>query len=991
MTVINTNVGALNARTYAINASKKIDDNMKKLSSGLRVTSGSDDAAGLAVANKLESQLRSTNMSIQNAANGISLIQTAGSGMNKVNSMLIRIREVSVQMANGVYTDQDRQNAQAEVTLLLEEINKISENLQFNQVALLDGSYEQSFRTGASNEEVFGLSIISQRAEELGKESGLKAFGTVINASSHYENFEKIKISGEEATSIKINTDQMGDGFKAFLNTNPNSTFSLSGDDAAIFSVSQSGEIQATNLTFDTTYPENNTYSFSVNASSGSQKFTNEVTFELQKNSSVARVKSSSTSISSSESANLSFRSVNSSNATDGVLSLALQNFVDSDAGVGVFSISGGNDASHFSVDATSGVVTSNIEFEDFGDLNSDNTYNLELKYTSSTGDEFLEIIDLSITNAQEEVVEYVLPPGPIVLGAPSRFSLQIDNKTINSAPIPAGPLSFSDISDRLNTANQTLSPPARATFRASGAGIEAVFDNAAGDVPAALTAANLLIEQRMNTSANFISTQAGPPAASLATDATAYSKTYTELNGAVNIAKAGDIFTFDYDGTTISATVPSGQSAGDFSIADLANELNVANNNLGSPQPINFSVNGDDLVVTRTILGTTTPPPSFGSITFNGTALSSSGTNVVAQDSNDRSVVLDISGFAYNFGGGDIPEITIDGETITAGTLAGINPDAELAASLTTALNSKGISVTWDGASNLIFTTSGLPATTANAINFGQLNVWLPGFPASVAINRTDAEASVTFSGANNVSAGGRDNSASGNNTDSQATNALSGTSASQTSQSLEGAHSVINFKDDFTISLKTENLSKNLSNFLITNPFGDFKLAGADSSHFKIDAFDGTIKTTPSFKSEPKSTYSISVIYAGKNGQTFKNDITLNRDITQDAAKDSVADVDISTSMGANEAITILDRAINQMAAQEATMGAAQNRLEYAIDYLSMASLNTAASKGRVIDADFAKVSSELAKSQILNQASTSVLAQANSSKQMYMALLN
>ena len=247
----------------------------------------------------------------------------------------------------------------------------------------------------------------------------------------------------------------MGDGFKAFLNTNPNATFTVSGEDAAIFSVSQSGEIQATNLTFDTTYPENNTYSFSVNASSGGQKFTNEVTFELQNNSSVARVKSSSTSISSSESANLSFRSVNSSNATDGVLSLALQNFVDSDAGVGVFSISGGNDASHFSVDATSGVVTSNIEFEDFGDLNSDNTYNLELKYTSSTGDEFLEIIDLSITNAQEEVVEYVLPPGPIVLGAPSRFSLQIDNQTINSAPIPAGPLSFSDISDRLNTANQ--------------------------------------------------------------------------------------------------------------------------------------------------------------------------------------------------------------------------------------------------------------------------------------------------------------------------------------------------------------------------------------------------------------------------------------------------------------------------------------------------------------------------------------------------------
>ena len=205
MTVINTNVGALNARTYAINASKKIDDNMKKLSSGLRVTSGSDDAAGLAVANKLESQLRSTNMSIQNAANGISLIQTAGSGMNKVNSMLIRIREVSVQMANGVYTDQDRQNAQAEVTLLLEEINKISENLQFNQVALLDGSYEQSsFRTGVSNEGNFWfINYLSKSRRIRQRKSGLKAFGTKINASAHYENFEKIEMSGEEASTIK--------------------------------------------------------------------------------------------------------------------------------------------------------------------------------------------------------------------------------------------------------------------------------------------------------------------------------------------------------------------------------------------------------------------------------------------------------------------------------------------------------------------------------------------------------------------------------------------------------------------------------------------------------------------------------------------------------------------------------------------------------------------------------------------------------------------
>ena len=83
--------------------------------------------------------------------------------------MLIRIREVAVQMANGIYTDQDRSNGQAEITLLKEEIDKIAENLAFNEVKLLDGSYDSSFRTGVDNAEMVDLRIISQRAEELGK------------------------------------------------------------------------------------------------------------------------------------------------------------------------------------------------------------------------------------------------------------------------------------------------------------------------------------------------------------------------------------------------------------------------------------------------------------------------------------------------------------------------------------------------------------------------------------------------------------------------------------------------------------------------------------------------------------------------------------------------------------------------------------------------------------------------------------------------------
>ena len=103
MTAINTNVGALNARLYALGADRSQQTAMERLSSGLRVNSAADDAAGLAVAGKMESQLRGINMAIRNNQDGVGLIQTAESGLNEVRNMVLRIRELAVQMANGIY------------------------------------------------------------------------------------------------------------------------------------------------------------------------------------------------------------------------------------------------------------------------------------------------------------------------------------------------------------------------------------------------------------------------------------------------------------------------------------------------------------------------------------------------------------------------------------------------------------------------------------------------------------------------------------------------------------------------------------------------------------------------------------------------------------------------------------------------------------------------------------------------------------------------
>jgi len=161
VTVINTNVGALMARTYATKANDKMQTSMERLSSGMRINSAADDAAGLAVANKMASQLSGIKMAIRNSQDGISLVQTAEAGMGEITNMILRMRELAVQMENGIYTSKDRDNAQLEVNALLAEIDKIADNTRFNDVAVLDGTYDQTIRAGNTNAETIRVAVNS--------------------------------------------------------------------------------------------------------------------------------------------------------------------------------------------------------------------------------------------------------------------------------------------------------------------------------------------------------------------------------------------------------------------------------------------------------------------------------------------------------------------------------------------------------------------------------------------------------------------------------------------------------------------------------------------------------------------------------------------------------------------------------------------------------------------------------------------------------------
>jgi flagellin len=140
MTVIGTNIASLRAGNAANAASNMLQSAMQRLSTGSRINSGKDDAAGIAIASSMTASIRGMNQGIRNANDGIAMAQTADGALNEVGNMLQRVRELAVQSASGTYSDDDRTNLQTEVSALTTQITSILTNTQFNKVALFDGS-----------------------------------------------------------------------------------------------------------------------------------------------------------------------------------------------------------------------------------------------------------------------------------------------------------------------------------------------------------------------------------------------------------------------------------------------------------------------------------------------------------------------------------------------------------------------------------------------------------------------------------------------------------------------------------------------------------------------------------------------------------------------------------------------------------------------------------------------------------------------------------
>jgi flagellin len=178
---INTNVASLNAQRNLTNSTSSLSRSFQRLSSGLRINGAKDDAAGLAISNRLTAQIRGLNQAVRNTNDGISLAQTAEGALGETQNILQRIRELSVQSANDTNSASDRESLQAEVEQLTAEINRIGETTTFNNNKILDGSFlGASFHVGANSRETITVNVADGRATSLGRQA--RNDGTVVSA-----------------------------------------------------------------------------------------------------------------------------------------------------------------------------------------------------------------------------------------------------------------------------------------------------------------------------------------------------------------------------------------------------------------------------------------------------------------------------------------------------------------------------------------------------------------------------------------------------------------------------------------------------------------------------------------------------------------------------------------------------------------------------------------------------------------------------------------
>jgi flagellin len=203
MAVINTNVASLNAQRNLMSSQSALNTSIQRLSSGLRINSAKDDAAGLAIATRMGSQISGLNQAVRNANDGISLVQTAEGALSTITDNLQRIRELAVQSANATNSTGDRTAIDTEVQQLISEIQRVATTTSFNGTKLLDGSFTNAtFQVGANNGETISVDGIAN--------AQTNALGVSTRASLNSASIASLSTAAINSGDITVNGHDIG-------------------------------------------------------------------------------------------------------------------------------------------------------------------------------------------------------------------------------------------------------------------------------------------------------------------------------------------------------------------------------------------------------------------------------------------------------------------------------------------------------------------------------------------------------------------------------------------------------------------------------------------------------------------------------------------------------------------------------------------------------------------------------------------------------------
>ena len=952
--VVNTNVASIQAQYNVSKTNQSMQDAMAALSSGKRINTAGDDAAGLSISTRMEAQVRGLSQAIRNANDGISLVDTAEGAMDEITNMLQRMRELAVQASNGTLNGVDRQNIDAEFSQLKSEIDRIVDNTRFNDQLLLDGSFSgKSLQIGAKSAEDLGVSVGALSTSVLGTtESGAASSASVsatAEGTTAVENVVNLTFNGNDSYGFTIVLDgkteasagaadeeivisgavmASGDSSSIAQKINEAIAANHAGSPAAGANISGILEAKAVGSTVVLTNKAGTKIDISAFTSAGSGTMTvNQVT----NSSAESKTLENTTELTS-------VSNTNNAGATSATAGMQLEKGkifkffvndtlieVDSTAN-GIARATGGNYAGLLAdtqsaiaaaINATSGAGSATVVVDD-GAGGAAGPINIDM--TDATGNNITVSGFQKVTTSQVEAGFFTLDAD---VSDSTDAALIIENgEKADSARDGTGTVLDIDANKtgRLQFSNQSLKY--NFTITLGGAtkayeidGITKDFNSEVSRVASAISAdGGLNITASNNGGVLEITNNTS--------NALEFDKTTAWTSPGVSAVTEG---TAHFVPNALAVDADMSDDTGAIALVDGA-IVRSTNGSLATTSQMSLTFTGDDrytFVIDK----------------------DNSGTDA------DATIVADVSG-------GDLSAVknVFNSFSSTTGVTARI-------------VGSELLLEKADGSAFKLHgfqSENGGQVLAANAAGQGQSAVLEEaGDGASVAVAASGAavasEATLSFSGIDTYSF--------------KISDGVSTATVRATATTDAGGDGINATADVAAIKAEMERAlsAANMSHFTVTESSGVLTIKNALGGKVSVTDFASDLTGTATFA--PKSGQGVGKIL--DDGATT-------------ASQTSVRASDTLTVSGAQTAMNAIDRALEMVNVQRSSLGAISNRLEYTVSNLGNVVTNTEASKSRIEDADFAAESAKLAKNQILLQAGTAMLAQANASQQTVLSLL-